>query len=76
MLPNRAGRNYGAVQTERHCAQNRHCVFYDRIEQEKNNPTLKGALPDNYYSRLGIDTAKLASLLDEINKIELTKDNE
>ena len=43
---------------------------------EKNNPTLKGALPDNYYSRLGLDTAKLASLLDEINKIELTKDNE
>ena len=43
---------------------------------EKNNPTLKGALPDNYYSRLGLDTAKLASLLDEINKIELTKDKE
>ncbi len=43
---------------------------------EKNNPMLKGALPDNYYSRLGLDTAKLASLLDEINKIELTKDNE
>lgn len=33
---------------------------------EKNNPALKGALPDNYYSRLHIDTAKLASLLDEI----------
>ena len=30
---------------------------------EKTNPALKGALPDNYYSRLGIDTAKLASLL-------------
>ena len=43
---------------------------------EKNNPSLRGALPDNYYSRLGLDTAKLASLLDEINKIELTKDNE
>ena len=26
-------------------------------------------LPDNYYSRLHIDTAKLASLLDEIDKI-------
>ena len=36
---------------------------------EKNNPALKGALPDNYYSRLHIDTAKLASLLDEINRI-------
>ena len=43
---------------------------------EKINPSLRGALPDNYYSRLGLDTAKLASLLDEINKIELTKDNE
>ena len=26
---------------------------------EKNNPALKGALPDNYYSRLHIDTAIL-----------------
>jgi len=36
---------------------------------EKSNPALKGALPDNYYSRLHIDTAKLASLLDEIDRI-------
>lgn len=43
---------------------------------EKNNDSLKGALPDNYYSRLGLNTAELASLLDEINKIELSKDNE
>ena len=43
---------------------------------ENNNPNLKGALPDNYYSRLALDTNKLASLLDEINKIELTKDKE
>lgn len=42
---------------------------------EKNNPILKGALPDNYYSRLHIDTNKLASLLDEINKIN-TSDKE
>lgn len=42
---------------------------------EKNNPSLKGALPDNYYSRLHIDTSKLASLLDEINKIN-TDDEE
>ena len=39
---------------------------------EKTNPLLKGALPDNYYSRLQIDTVKLASLLDEINKIDTT----
>ena len=43
---------------------------------EKMNPVLKGALPDNYYSRLQIDTVKLASLLDEINKIDTTKDKE
>ena len=42
---------------------------------EKANPALKGALPDNYYSRLGIDTSKLASLLDEINRIN-TDDSE
>lgn len=42
---------------------------------EKNNPALKGALPDNYYSRLHFDTAKLASLLDEINRIN-TEDEE
>jgi len=39
---------------------------------EKQNPTLKGALPDNYYSRLGIDVSKLAALLDEINNIHNT----
>ena len=38
---------------------------------EKNNDALKGALPDNYYSRLNLDTAKLASLLDEIDKINI-----
>lgn len=37
---------------------------------EKNNPSLVGALPDNYYSRLQLDRPKLSSLLDEINKIE------
>lgn len=43
---------------------------------EQSNKSLKGALPDNYYSRLGLDTSKLASLLDEINKIATTKDKE
>lgn len=41
---------------------------------EKNNPSLKGALPDNYYSRLNLDTSKLASLLDTINNIDTLKD--
>lgn len=43
---------------------------------EKKNPVLKGALPDNYYSRLNLDVSKLSSLLDEINNIDVTKDNE
>ena len=43
---------------------------------EQSNKTLKGALPDKYYSRLGLDVSKLSSLLDELNKIELTKDKE
>lgn len=45
-------------------------------EIEKNNKSLKGALPDNYYSRLNLDKTKLASLLDEINKINTLKDEE
>jgi len=43
---------------------------------EKNNPALKGALPDNYYSRLGLDKTKLASLTDEISKINTIDDKE
>ncbi len=41
---------------------------------EKNNKVLKGALPDNYFSRLGLDTSKLSALLDTINDIETNKD--
>lgn len=43
---------------------------------EKNNPALKGALPDNYFSRLGLDSAKLASLIDKINEINTIADKE
>ena len=43
---------------------------------EDSNPTLKGALPSNYYSGLGLDRSKLAALLDEINKIDTLKDSE
>lgn len=43
---------------------------------EKNNPALKGALPDNYFSRLNMDVSKLAALLDTINNIDTTKDKE
>ncbi len=41
---------------------------------EKNNKALKGALPDNYFSRLGLDITKLSSLLDTINYIDTLKD--
>ncbi len=37
---------------------------------EKKNKTLTRALPDNYFSRLGLDAKKLASLIDEIDKID------
>ncbi len=40
------------------------------------NPSLKGALPNNYYSGLGLDRTKLAALLDEINGIDTLKDPE
>ncbi len=41
---------------------------------EKNNKALKGALPDNYFSRLGLDITKLSSLLDTINDIDTLRD--
>ncbi len=43
---------------------------------EKNNKALKGALPDNYFSRLGLDITKLSSLLDTINDIDTLKDKQ
>lgn len=43
---------------------------------EKNNPSLKGALPDNYFSRLNMDVSKLAALLDTINNIDTIKDEQ
>ena len=43
---------------------------------EKTNKALRGALPDNYFSRLGLDTAKLASLIDSISDIDTVGDKE
>lgn len=43
---------------------------------EKDNPALKGALPDNYFSRLGLDKTKLASLIDTINEINTLEKGE
>ena len=41
---------------------------------ERNNPSLKGALPDNYFSRLNMDSEKLSALLDTINNIDTLLD--
>jgi type I restriction enzyme M protein len=43
---------------------------------EKNNPALKGALPDNYFSRLNLEVNKLSALLDTINNIDTLHDKE
>lgn len=43
---------------------------------EKTNTQLKGALPDNYFSRLGLERSKLAALIDTINDIDTLKDKE
>jgi len=43
---------------------------------EKSNASLKGALPDNYFSRLGLDGSKLSALIDAINNIDTVGDKE
>jgi type I restriction enzyme M protein len=43
---------------------------------ETKNSALKGALPNNYFSRLNMDVSKLSALLDTINKIDTLKDKE
>ena len=43
---------------------------------EKRNASLKGALPDNYFSRLGLDGSKLSALIDAINNIDTVEDKE
>lgn len=41
---------------------------------EKNNKSLLGALPDNYFSRLSLEQSKLAALIDTINNINTLAD--
>ncbi|GAA4517034.1 type I restriction-modification system subunit M [Sphingobacterium thermophilum] len=41
---------------------------------ERNNKSLEGALPDNYFSRLGLDHSKFTALLDTINNIDTLRD--
>lgn len=42
---------------------------------EKSNKQLTGAMPVNYYSQVGIDPAKLGSLIDTINNMEKHMDD-
>ena len=42
----------------------------------KHNKSLRGALPDNYFSSLGLDVSKLAALIDSINNIDTIADKE
>ncbi|QES89659.1 type I restriction-modification system subunit M [Rhizosphaericola mali] len=41
---------------------------------ERTNKSLEGALPDNYFSRLGLDQSKFSALLDTVNNIDTLKD--
>jgi len=63
---------------QRHAKQNGIALIVDTAlaEVEKSNKALKGALPDNYFSRLGLDAAKLASLIDSIDDIDTVADRE
>lgn len=45
-------------------------------EIEKKNDALKGALPDNYFSRLGLDKTKLTALVNTIDNINTTADKQ
>jgi len=63
---------------KKHAKQNDIAVKLDTALStiEKNNKALKGALPDNYFSRLGLEASKLAALIDTINNIHTTRDAE
>lgn len=41
---------------------------------EKNNASLKGALPIGFYTTLHIEPSKFSSLIDEINKIDYSQE--
>lgn len=43
---------------------------------EKDNKSLTGALPDNYYSSLGIEAGKLGSLIDKIDGFDSILEND
>lgn len=73
-LPEEARWSY----VQRHAKQDDIALIVDTAlaTVEKSNKALVGALPDNYFSRLGLDTAKLSSLIDSIDDIDTVADRE
>ncbi|MHA2708578.1 class I SAM-dependent DNA methyltransferase [Vibrio owensii] len=57
---------------KKHAKQDNIAVIIDTALSniEKANPSLKGALPDNYFSRQDLEVKKLASLIDTIENID------
>lgn len=57
---------------KKHAKQDNIAVVIDTAlaNIEKTNPSLKGALPDNYFSRQDLEMKKLASLIDTIENID------
>lgn len=43
---------------------------------ENENEALAGALPDNYYSRLDLEPSKLGALLDKVNDIDVSDEEQ
>lgn len=74
-LPEEARWNYIATVAAK---QNDLKIQIDRAMEtiERNNDSLKGALPSNFYATVDLDVHKLASLIDIINKVDLSKDEE
>ena len=74
-LPEEARWNYIATTAAK---QNDLKIQIDRAMEtiEKNNESLKGALPSNFYATVDLDVQKLASLIDIINDVDLSKDEE
>ena len=61
---------------QKHAKQDNIAVVIDTAlaSIEKANPSLKGALPDNYFSRQNLEVKKLASLIDTIENIDTLAD--
>lgn len=57
---------------QKHAKQDNIAVIIDTAlaNIEKANPSLKGALPDNYFSRQELEVKKLSSLIDSIENID------